>query len=305
MLKASLSVLTLLFLFSLGMPLYAQSETVQCGDIIEGEFTAPAQRLDYRIELAPGDSLSVNGEGIGTSLAFMLALANPAGEAVVTSLTESGHSRPELAPSLFSDIVSARGSYTLIAYNARVYESSGSLNFQDGWNDIGSVGVFILNIGCTLRDGTVIEPGENISESRDNTTEGSSSEPEFTGYGFAGLPAVDFSSIAQIPLVIGSPMSGAITPTGSEIFGFTFDGSENQRVTLDFTRISGNVNLGLALLYGDNTIVYQASLITSESMSTNLTLPFSGGYTIGVFRIDLLPPATPQASAFQVQVIQN
>ena len=54
------------------------------------------------------------------------------------------------------------------------------------------------------------------------------------------------------------------------------------------------------VLSANNEVVFQASLVTSESLSTRLTLPSAGQYTIGVFRIDLLPPASPEATAFQI-----
>jgi hypothetical protein len=40
-------------------------------------------------------------------------------------------------------------------------------------------------------------------------------------------------------------------------------------------------------------------------LNTRFTLPTAGQYTIGVFRIDLLPPAAPEATAFQVQGTLN
>lgn len=254
MLKPFLFMLVALFIFSLNMPLYAQNETVQCGDIVEGEFTAPAQRMDYRIELAPGDSLNVNSEGIGTSLAFMLALANPAGEPVVTSLTESGRSRPELAPSLFSDILSARGSYNLIVYNDRVFESLGSLNFQNGSNDVGSVGVFVIEIGCTLRDGTVIEPGDSAPAPDSSTTGGDDRGGGFTGYGFPGVVSVDFLRGIEIPLMSGQPQT---IPVGGDVALYTYDATAGQIATLSVSRLSGDISIGVTVINKDtNEIIF-------------------------------------------------
>jgi hypothetical protein len=47
-------------------------------------------------------------------------------------------------------------------------------------------------------------------------------------------------------------------------------------------------------------VVFQASLVTSSDLTTTIPLPAAGQYTIGVFRVDLLPPAGPQPTAFQV-----
>ncbi len=100
-------------------------------------------------------------------------------------------------------------------------------------------------------------------------------------------------------------MTGAITPTGGEILGYTLNASADDVLDLTFTRLSGNLNLGLVVLWADNQVVFQASLVTSETLSTRFTLPSAGQYTIGVFRIDLLPPAAPEATAFQLQATLN
>ncbi len=101
-------------------------------------------------------------------------------------------------------------------------------------------------------------------------------------------------------------MAGAVTATGGETIGFTFDANAGDKVDLTFSRIQpGNLNLGLAVLSPDNKVVFQASLVTSESLTTRFTLPSVGTYTIGVFRIDLLPPDNPQPTAFQVQATLN
>lgn len=278
-------IISLFFIFTvISFHLHAQGARVQCGDIVEDEFTANGQVNNYHLVLEPGSQVGVRVERFGDFLQTGLYLYAPSGNVVAGQLSITG--RPGFAtydhPSVETDILGERGVYTLQIHNGRD----------------GGAGIYTLHIGCTLRDGRVINPGDNVSVPETETP----STPAFTGYGFPGLAPVGFENIAQLPLTVGTPMTGAITPTGSEMFGYTFDGTENERITLDFARISGNVNLGLVLLHGENTIVYQASLITSETMSTTLTLPLSGAYTIGVFRIDLFPPDAPQASAFQVQV---
>lgn len=95
-------------------------------------------------------------------------------------------------------------------------------------------------------------------------------------------------------------MAGAITPNGGEIMGFTLDAAAGDTLDLAVNRVSGNLNLGLVVLSADNKVVFQASLVTSQTLNTRFTLPSAGTYTIGVFRVDLLPPAAPEATAFQV-----
>ena len=104
----------------------------------------------------------------------------------------------------------------------------------------------------------------------------------------------------QIPLPLGQSSQGTIPVIGDSIFGLTFDGNAGDVFALDFAKQSGNLNLGIVILSAPNEVVFQASLVTSDSLSTRLTLPTTGQYTIGVFRIDLLPPANPEATAFQI-----
>lgn len=100
-------------------------------------------------------------------------------------------------------------------------------------------------------------------------------------------------------------MTGAVTPSSGEILGYTLDAAAADTLDLTFTRLSGNLNLGLAVMSPENQIVFQASLVTSQTLNSRFTLPSAGAYTIGVFRIDLLPPAAPEATAFQVQATLN
>ena len=100
-------------------------------------------------------------------------------------------------------------------------------------------------------------------------------------------------------------MSGAITANGSEILGYLFDAQADDTVSLDFNRLSGNLNLGLVVIDADSNIIFQTSMVTGDTLSTTFTIPNSGEYTAGVFRIDLLPPSSPEATAFQVSVTVN
>ena len=59
------------------------------------------------------------------------------------------------------------------------------------------------------------------------------------------------------------------------------------------------MNLGLVAL--SENIFFQASLVTSESLSTTFTLPEAGEYTISVFRISLVEPEEVEPTVFQLQ----
>ena len=59
------------------------------------------------------------------------------------------------------------------------------------------------------------------------------------------------------------------------------------------------MNLGLVAL--SENIFFQASLVTSESLSTTFTRPEAGEYTISVFRISLVEPEEVEPTVFQLQ----
>ncbi len=100
-------------------------------------------------------------------------------------------------------------------------------------------------------------------------------------------------------------MTGGVTPSGGEILGYLVNGNEGDVLELHFTRLSGNLNLGLVVLSQNNELIFQASLITTNSLTAQLTLPSTGDYTVGVFRVDLLPPDTPEPTSFQIQAVVN
>jgi len=173
-------------------------------------------------------------------------------------------------------------------------------------------------VGCTLRDGTVIAPGDTANPPAEEgggglggivggmlNGGGGNPAPEaapvpFTGVGFPGVAAKDFSDGITIPFTLDAPNAGAINPGFGSVFGFTLDASAGDRFDLTFTRTGGNLNLGLAVLAPDNTVVYQASLVNAERASALFTFPADGQYTIGVWKIDIAPPAAPENTAFQI-----
>ncbi len=62
------------------------------------------------------------------------------------------------------------------------------------------------------------------------------------------------------------------------------------------------MNLGLVVLSASNEVFFQASLVTSEALSTRFTLPVAGQYPIGVFRISLVEPDEVEPTVFQLKV---
>jgi hypothetical protein len=279
---AQIFALTLLVIMFSPLVIAQQGSTlIQCGTILEAELTIndlnqnndPAHT--YTISLSAGDTITVRVQRIGDFLRFGVGILGLQSN----RLTESFHSGDVAQIDV---TVPANGVYTVYIWG----------------NDETQVGVYEAFFGCTLRNGTVIAPGDVVTPDQSPTV--APSVASFSGFGFPGLAPVDFTQGVTIPFTPGTPNTGSISDGFVGIFGFTFSGNTGDVFDLSFERLSGNLNLGLAVLSEQNEIAFQASLVTSSSLSTRFTLPSTGGYTIGVFRIELLPPAAPEATTFQI-----
>jgi len=288
---------------------YPRSE-VQCGDIIEDEFQGDGDVHAYSISLEAGSQLNVRGVPLGDTLKFLTAFYDTDDVLRYVSSPYEGWSHfVESQPTFQTGVLSASGEYTIIAYNNSLGDSAGSsYRFKTGDSvnmTPGGSGIFTLFVNCTLRDGTVIEAGATLTD--DSTSDESdplppASQPDFSGFGFPGLAPVDMSDVARIPMTMGVPFTGAVTPTGSVIPGYTFEGTTDQRVDLSVERLSGNLNLGVVMIDSESSITYFSALVTSETMTTRLRIPTDGEYIVGVFRLELLALDNPEATAFSVQI---
>jgi len=255
----------------------AQQLTLECGDRFESELTTAQPDQDYQMLINAGTTINLAATPIGNTFNVDLFLNDASGSRIAAA-TVGGQGQSE---EIIDLIVSSTNPVLIV----------------DGRSS--SIGAYTLTLGCTLRDGTVIEPGDEAPQITSNPNT-SPAQPAFSGFGFPGLAAQDFSQGVTVPLTLGSPNAGRISDGFVGIFGFSFSGNAGDLMDLSFERSSGNLNLGLAVISADSEVVYQASLINAESMSARFTLPSDGEYTIGVFRIDLLPPASPEATAFQI-----
>jgi hypothetical protein len=270
----------------------AQNETT-CGTILEGAFIRDIEDHDYRIQLYAGDNVVVSAEALGDFLKMRIVLYRPATR--ITPAEIILHSpdkwmQAENKPVLDSGIVSETGVYVVQVSNYFGTTWAGDPNPQGR-------GAYTLYIGCTLRDGTIIEPGDAEPVRVDSQSElpGNSSN----------LAPTTLEGSVVIPLISGLAMSGAIGTEGIPPYTYTLNAIGGNTLTLQVDHISGNLNLGIVVVSPDNQILFYGGLIASNTLSTTLTLPIDSQpaerqYTIGVFRVDLLPPAVPEATAFQV-----
>lgn len=259
----------------------AQRSSVECGAILEAEFTPDNTSHFFTTELSAGDTISAAAYPIGQALDMGISLSDPLDKRLKWNIGLNGKSVQ------IEFTVSATGRYTINTY---------------GRSDGNPIGAYTLYIGCTLRDGTIISPGDASPIPSASDSEETVEIPAFSGFGFPGLSPVDFASITRLPLIEGVPLSGIITPTGGEIIGFVAEAEAGKALDLSFKRLSGNLNLGIVVLSPNNKVEFQVSLITSNTFSTQIVLPTAGEYIVGVFRIELNPPENPEGTAFQVQM---
>ncbi len=256
---------------------------IQCGQILEGEFLGGGNEgiQEYAITLAPGNKLRVSGDTVGAYLQFWINIYAPTTGHVATS-DAYGIYRQHEEPVAETEELSEGGIYTV----------------KVGPN---GPGLYSLYIGCTLRDGTVIAPGDVLPASHPTEPATVTTELPTNFVGFPGLAPVDMSNAVKLPLIVDTPMTGVVAPASNDVLGFSAEVNVGDTLELDFSRVSGNLNLGVVILSPDNQIVFYGVLILSDSLSTSLIVQNAGEYTIGVYRVDLLPPDTPEATLFQMQ----
>lgn len=255
-----------------------------CGSTLTTEFTNIAELHTYTIEMGPEDkSFMVTVQPFGDYLKTILVVKDPSEKVIAQT-------RISTSP-VGEAIISSTGQYKVIVAN-RDFDTFG--NFP-GYT-IGGLGIYTVFVSCVTMDGRIINPADNLATIP--TPQATASDSGSTL--IFDTSSVDLANAIKIPLINATPMVGAIGPDGSQIYGFTLDANAGDIFDITVTRISGNLNLGVVVLSSDNKVVFYGGLITSESLSTRLTLPSAGQYTIGIFRVDLLPPDAPQATAFQV-----
>jgi hypothetical protein len=261
-------------------PVFAQdasfySVEVFCEDQIFSEMTREDVDIDghyYELFLNAGAVLRIVTEGVVRQPDFDIDVLDPSGT-VIAQARKAG----QIEDTGFFEIFEA-GVYTINVYTPQ-----------------GALGSYDMFISCRESERDVLR----------STVIDASSDAPFTGFGFPGLAPVDFANALTLPLFDGTPMTGVITPTGGEILGFQFEANAGDVLDLNLNRVSGNLNLGLVVLSNTNEVVSYGGLITGDTFSTRLTLPSAGQYTVGVFRVDLLPPAAPAATAFQITGMLN
>jgi hypothetical protein len=251
-------IVFLLTLVSSAITAQQTATPIECGTILEAELTTndlndgDDPEHIYSINLNAGDTINVRVERIGSFLHFYLLLYGPQGNRLVEDTQGNGIAQIE-------GNVTATGLYTISIFG----------------HDANNIGAYQAFFGCTLRDGTVIAPGDIPSS---NPT----SIPTFSGFGLPPLPAVDFSAGIEIPIALGQPQTAPIAANLVALYNYT--ASEGETRTLSLSRASGNISIGVTVIKKENNeIVFLGGMPSSNNLSVELTFPSAGDYVIGLF----------------------
>ncbi|MBN8594102.1 MAG: hypothetical protein J0M33_20275 [Anaerolineae bacterium] len=291
LLKSIVSSLFILLASSIS-PVHAQtvsSNNIQCGDKFEAEFTAEIEEHYYLLDMSAGDSVQARVTPFGQQLSVGLIIYDPMGNEI-----DGNYNRGREGPKAVSTgVLSGRGRYSLLVYNT----------WYTGWENTG-IGLYTFEVSCTLRDGTVIEAGSEIVPTQQATT--TSVEPLTVApiLGFSGLAPIDFSAVQLFPLIPDLPITGSIAPQETSVFGLSFTANAGDILDISAQRSVGDLGVGFVIFAKPNTLVFIAGPVSATTFSAQVTLPQTGEYVIGLFRMGELPPGA-QATAFQITASIN
>ncbi|MEM9952698.1 MAG: hypothetical protein AAF846_13915 [Chloroflexota bacterium] len=274
-------ILIISVLLSFSVTLYAQNAVpLQCGSIVESEFTRDDEIQRYTLALDAGDQLTVSVEPFGDTLTLGVAILGTDG--TVIARNPEGFSNTifvEENPIAETGTLSASGNYELLAFNNRLFLPS--LEISDNLNYRGGRGLYTIFVTCTLRDGTIVEAGDFLPINMSSP----SSQPAFSGFGVPPMDAVDFSNGIELPLTLGQPAQAPIG--GGLVALYTVDASAGQINILSVARLADDFPVGVAVInQANNDIIFFGGMPFSNDLTVTLTFPEAGTYVIGLFALD-------------------
>jgi len=125
---------------------------MKCGGIYEGEFSKSIERHEYNIKMAPGDKLEISTAPIGAYLGLRIDIYGPSKTPI---LRQHSMRLVKGASSVTTEVLSGRGIYSVYVQNYTYKNKVARTGPRPG-----SLGVYNLYIKCTLRDGSVVNPGD-------------------------------------------------------------------------------------------------------------------------------------------------
>ncbi len=260
-------VILLILVTETGFVSYAQINPIptKYGDTVDGR-AITNQPTVYSFEANVGDSVSVFLKGClpqGVATGLILQLIDPSGTVMKQTASELTG-----VIAVIKDVsLEQAGTYFL---NVSAY---------------GCTGPFTLKLVGTASSNT-----SSITTPR-----------KFSGFGFPGLTAVDFSEPkpVDIPLVLDQPILLAIA--GSTVYLTKLQGNINDVYVIAISRSSGTASLGFTVLNPANVPIFQVSMGMVDNFTTQVKLTSNGVYNLGFYLSDPNPEASASIpGAYQV-----
>lgn len=298
-----LGILLLVLTLGVTSPILAQPDRtpIECGTILESETNPIEQAQDFEIRVPAGTTITGRVEPLGTTfnvVVFFLDQGN-------SEFAAFNRNAAGLAEEINDFIVGSSNPIMrivgFIPDNAR--ELNGYANGYSGSSWFRYFGAYTIYLGCILRDGTVIEPGMLEAVSMSDTAPVSEMTPNFSGVGYPGLAPIDFSTTTINPLIFDIPLTSSVAVDGVGATGFSFDGSQGDILQIDARRLQGNLGVGFVVFAQPNIPVFIAGPVGGATFTTQVELPQSGSYVVGLFR--MTAPEGAQATAFQITATLN
>jgi hypothetical protein len=277
-----------------GVPLQAQN-ALQCGDIIENEFTRNREVQQFKIELAAGDKLKIEGKPIGDTLAFMIAIFGPSGLPIAANDNFFGRVSIMRQPVAETSTLSATGTYTVIAVNndATLYDSGPDKTFTE-WSRKGGVGAYSLLVSCVKRDGTRINAGQVAQPTQQPANTSNTSAAN------SGLPLVAATGAVSLPLALGQPTTVAVE--SSITYAIMLPAQPGDKYEIAITRQGGMVPLALTVYDPSKAVIFALAMGNSATFTTEIEISATGEHTLAFGLAALGGSADNAAGVYQVTV---
>lgn len=284
--------------------------SVRCGDVLVTEMSPGVPYQDTVLAVQAGTKINLTITPLGSSFnPFIFLVDAGGGEMLRLNSSAAGEAEEIINYQLSSSNATIRvfgapaehkgtiSNYTFTDFMYRIDRDINEKQTYHRINYLNSIGLFFgayeISVQCVPPPGaTPVAPVATPTLAPPT-------------YGFPGAPPQDFAVGVTLPLQPGIANPGTISAGFPGIFGYTFEASAGNTVDLSFTRQSGNLSLGLAVVGADSTVVFQTSLIGATSLSATFPIPASQTYTIGVYIINIAAPASPQNTGFTIQAAVN
>jgi len=240
-----------------------------CGDQVDNTMIRPDEIHRYFIYLDDDSVMDVFLEslyGMFGEMTFELGLYSPTNQ----ELDRINEDFKDIERTIFEQTASTEGVYRL---------------YVKGYDSVDEN--YRLSIDCTLPDGSlalsgddrqVLEPTE-LSPTENDAPPPDTSDDDSTNTDDETDNETQPPFANPLELIEGLPNTGQLM--GDEaIAAYTFVGDTDETITLAYQHLRGDSSLDIWLQSPDSEMIFTSSMLLAHSLSTQVTLPEAGHYTI-------------------------